>query len=57
MDWEAPNCGCGHRWEDHNRTVGCFHGWEYTGNDPGSASKEGCECLLAHVERSTDDLR
>lgn len=54
--WDDPNCGCGHPWENHNKTVGCFDGWEYTGPDPGIPSKEGCECKLAHCERSNDDL-
>lgn len=49
-------CPCGHDWKDHNKTVGCFAGWEYTGPDPGIASKEGCMCQLAHSEKSSDDL-
>lgn len=49
-------CPCGHAWEEHNSTVGCYHGWEYTGEDPGVASKDGCACQLAHTEKSNDDL-
>jgi hypothetical protein len=55
MPWEDPNCGCGHPWEEHNITVGCLADWEY--DHEGIATTGGCECKLAHVERSNDDIR
>lgn len=48
-------CGCGHLWTAHNKTVGCLAGWLYDAE--GVATTDGCECLLAHVEKSSDDVR
>jgi hypothetical protein len=48
--WD-DKCPCGHTWDEHNLEIGCIAGWEYEFPDPGIASKIGCHCMLAHVER------
>lgn len=45
---------CFHPWEQHNITVGCMIDWKYA---DGVAVSQGCECLLAHVERSSKEQR
>lgn len=53
MPWEDDACGCGHPWEEHSLEVGCRAGWEYSSE--GVAVRDGCECKLAHVQRSNHD--
>lgn len=45
---ECPDCG--HVWTEHNTIVGCLADWVYS--EEGVAMNQGCECELAHTQRS-----
>jgi hypothetical protein len=51
-DWFCP---CGHLWTTHNIHVGCTANWLY--NAEGIATTVGCECQLAHVDKSGKEFR
>jgi len=41
---------CKHPWSAHSKEYGCELDWQYDAD--GMATTDGCQCLLAHVEKS-----
>jgi hypothetical protein len=48
-------CRCGHLWTTHNIHVGCTADWLY--DLEGMVEHEGCDCLMAHVDKSDKEVR